>query len=81
MRATWSGWAAFLRCYGLESMTAWLLEAAGPLTLFGAQMLYLGGPLLRSAMTDQQQQALASLFEHRDEALAFASFLREEITF
>ena len=77
-RKAWPGWADFLRRYGLESMTAWLLEAAGPLTLLGAQVLYLGRPLLRPSL-DGQPDALASLLEDRDEALAFASFLREEI--
>ena len=77
-RKAWPGWAGFLRRYGLEGMAAWLLEAAGPLSLLGAQVLYIGGPLLRPSFSDGQQVALASLFENRDEALAFASFLREE---
>jgi hypothetical protein len=46
----------------------------------GAQVLYFGGPLLRPVLTDTQQNALADLLEDRDEALAFAAFLREAIS-
>jgi hypothetical protein len=78
-RQVWPRWAGFLRRYGLESIAAWLLEAAGPLTLVGAQVLYLGSPLFRSSIPNERQDDLASLLEDRDEVLAFASFLREEI--
>jgi hypothetical protein len=76
-RAVWPSWADFLRRHGLENLVAWALEAAGPLTLLGAQALYIGGPLLRPALTDIQRDALAGLLENRDEALAFTAFLRE----
>jgi len=80
VRSAWLGWAEFLRRHGLEDLVAWALEAAGPLTLLGAQALYIGGPLLRPAMTDTQRDALVGLLEDRDEALAFTAFLREEIS-
>jgi len=73
----WSRWAQFLCNRGLENMAAWVLEAAGPLTALSAQLLYLGAPLLRPALTGGQLDALASLLENSDEALAFAAFLRE----
>ena len=76
-RNVWPSWADFLRRHGLENLVAWALEAAGPLTLLGAQALYIGGPLLRPALTDIQRDALAGLLENRDEALAFTAFLRE----
>jgi hypothetical protein len=79
-RSAWPGWAESLRRHGLENLVAWLLEAAGPLTVLGAQVLYFGGPLLRPALTDLQREALAGLLEDRDEALAFTAFLREEIS-
>jgi hypothetical protein len=79
-RSTWSGWAEFLRRHGLENLTAFALEAAGPLAVLGAQALYFSGPLLRPALTDAQRDALADLLENRAEALAFAAFLREEIS-
>jgi hypothetical protein len=79
-RSAWPGWAEFLRHRGLEGMAAWALEAAGPLTVLGAQALHLGGPLFRPALTDIQCDALANLLEDRDEAQAFAAFLREEVS-
>jgi hypothetical protein len=77
-RSAWNGWAEFLRQHGLENLVVWALEAAGPLTVLGAQALYLGGPLLRPALTDLQRDALAGMLEDRRETLAFTAFLREE---
>jgi hypothetical protein len=77
-RSAWSGWAEFLHRHGLENLVAWLLESAGPLAVLGAQALYFGGPLLRPALTDAQQDALAGLLEDREETLAFTALLREE---
>jgi hypothetical protein len=79
-RSAWPGWAEFLHHHGLENLVAWALEAAGPLAVLAAQGLYIGGPLLRPALTDGQRDALAGLLEDRDEALAFAAFLQEEKT-
>jgi hypothetical protein len=78
-RSAWPAWAEFLRRRGLDGLAAFALEAAGPLTVLGAQALYLTGPLLRPAFSDNQRDALADLLEDRQEALAFAAFLREEI--
>jgi hypothetical protein len=77
-RASWPGWADFLRRHGLENLAAWALEAAGPLTVLGAQALYLGSPLLRPALSNRFIEALAGLLEDHSEAEAFAAFLREE---
>ena len=79
-RCAWPGWAEFLHRHGLENLVIWALDAAGPLAVLGAQVLYIGGPLLRPALTDVQRDALAGLLEDRDEALAFTAFLREEIS-
>jgi len=79
VRASWPTWAGFLRHYRLESLVAWVLEAVGPITVFGAQALYLGGPLLRSVLSNEQINALASLLEDHRETLAFAAFLRGEM--
>jgi hypothetical protein len=78
-RASWPAWAEFLHRRGLESLVAWALESAGPLTVLGAQALYLGGPLLRPALSNGQINALAGLLEDHGEAQAFAAFLREEM--
>ncbi|MBA4379827.1 MAG: hypothetical protein C0393_03945 [Anaerolinea sp.] len=78
LRASWPVWADFLRRRGLENLAAWALEAAGPLTLLGAQALYIGGPLLRPAFSNAKLNALAHLLEDGEETRAFAAFLREE---
>ena len=78
VRASWPGWADFLRRRGLENLAAWVLEAAGPLTVLGAQVLYLGGPLLRPSLSSEFIDAVAGLLENQGEAQAFAAFLREE---
>ena len=77
-RASWPGWADFLRRRGLESVAAWALDAAGPLTVIGAQALYLGGPLLRPVISNSFLEALAGLLEDHNEAQEFAAYLREE---
>jgi hypothetical protein len=77
-RSSWPHWADSLRRHGLENITAWALEAAGPLTVLGAQILYLGGPFLRPSLADEQRDALADLLEDQEEALAFAAFLRRD---
>ena len=77
-RSSWPRWAEFLRRHGLGDLTAWALEAAGPLTVLGAQAIYFGGPLLRPALSNGQLNSLAELLENREEASAFAAFLREE---
>jgi len=73
----WSQWALFLHRHGMENLAAWALEAAGPLTALGAQLLYVAGPLLRPALSTGQIDSLASLLENGDESRAFAAFLRE----
>lgn len=77
-RDPWPQWADFLRQRGLEGLAVWALEAAGPLAVLGAQVLYLGGPLLRPALPDTQLTALAGLLEDKDELQAFTAFLREK---
>lgn len=77
-RSTWSEWASFLRQRRLESFTAWLLDAFAPLTVLGAQFIYLGSSFLRPAFSAGQIESLALLLEDPAEARAFAAYLREE---
>ncbi len=79
-RAAWPSWAESLRRRGLENLAAWALEAAGPLTVLGAQALYIGEPLLRSFYSGTRLGSLAGLLEDDREVEAFAAFLREEGT-
>jgi hypothetical protein len=78
LRAAWPAWARFLRRLGLEGLAVWTLEAAGPLTVFGAQALYIGEPFLRPVLSQTQVSALACLLENDGEMRSFIAFLREE---
>jgi hypothetical protein len=73
-RAFWPAWAARLQDWKLTAFAAWLLEAGGPLTLLGSQVLYFSRPFIGG----EQVEALARILEEEDEVLAFANFLREE---
>lgn len=77
-RSSWPVWAKALRRLGLENLAVWALEASGPLTLLGAQALYIGGPLLRPFLSETRLDDLAALLEDSEEQRAFISFLREE---
>lgn len=74
----WSNWAHFLRGFGLQQTAAGLLEAAGPLAWFAAQLVYVGQPFLDGSQPGGQWQALARLLENQEESRSFAAFLREE---
>ncbi len=77
-RSPWADWAHFLQRYRMEQPAAVLLEAAGPLTVLLAQMVYLGQPLLGSTGPQSRWTALAHLLEDREAARSFAAYLREE---
>ncbi len=76
-RAYWPGWADFLRRHGLEGVAVWALEAAGPLAVLGAQLLYFGSPMLNPAVPNASMNRLAGMLEDEGERSSFASFLRE----
>lgn len=77
-RRSWPLWAKALRQRGLEALAAWVLEAGSPLTLLGAQVLYMGSPLLRPLFSDAGLDDLTHLLEDDEERRAFISFLHEE---
>jgi hypothetical protein len=74
-RSEWSEWAESLRRLKLDVLAAWLLEAGGPLTVLGAQAVYLGQPFLGGKKLD----SLAHMLEVDEESQAFARYLRGEI--
>jgi len=76
LRAHWPEWTETLRRMGLDGWAAWLLEAAGPLNIIGAQFLYISQPFLGSSGTKEQFHELASLLEEEGEARAFARLLK-----
>jgi hypothetical protein len=72
-RPHWSDWVNQLQRLKLDAFVAWLLEAGAPVTLLGAQALFVARPFL-----GPQINVLARLLEEDDEVRAFAAFLREE---
>jgi hypothetical protein len=73
-RSEWSEWAESLRRFKLDVVAAWLLDAGGPLTILGAQAVYLGQPFLGGKKLD----SLAHMLEEEEETQAFARYLRGE---
>jgi hypothetical protein len=76
-RPEWPRWSDFLRKYGLEGAAVFLLEAAGPLAVLGAQVFHFTSPFMPMSLNEPQREALANMLEDRQEALAFAAYLRE----
>lgn len=73
-RSEWSGWAESLRRLKLDGLAAWALEAGGPLTILGAQAVYISQPFLGG----KQLNSLAHMLEEDEESQAFARYLRGE---
>ena len=73
-RVYWSHWAESLRRFKLDGLASWLLEAGTPLTLLGAQTLYLSQPFIGG----KQWNSFAHMLEEDDEVQAFARYLRGE---
>lgn len=73
----WRGWATLLHRWGLQEVVASLLESVGPLTIVGAQLLYIGQPWLNSLLPEAHLREAARLLEDPGEAQEFVAFLRE----
>jgi hypothetical protein len=73
----WEIWAKTLRRWGMQALAASLLEAAGPLTTLGAQMVYLSQPVLGSFLPRGHINALATMLDNPAETQQFVVFLRE----
>lgn len=74
----WRVWTNNLHRWGLNNLVASFLEAAGPLTLIGAQLVYLGQPVLDSLVPARHLQVLADVLEDDDQRQDFVTYLREE---
>jgi len=55
---------------------AWLLEAGAPLTLLGAQAIFFSQPFIGG----EKLNSLAHMLEEEKETLAFARYLRGEVS-
>lgn len=75
----WRNWGSFLRRHSLNEFAAAILEAAGPLTVLGAQMAYILQPFFSPKPTNQWQ-AFTELLENPEQSRMFAAYLRQEET-
>lgn len=73
-RSDWSNWAKSLRRFKLDGLAAWLLEAGAPLTVLGAQALYISQPFIGG----KELASLARMLEEDEEVQAFSRYLRGE---
>ena len=75
----WRVWVKTLHRWGVDDLVASFLESAGPLTIIGAQAIYIGQPVLGSFLPDEHLKILADVLEQDDEREAFVSFVREGV--
>lgn len=73
----WSDWAQILQRWKMGDLVASFLEAIGPLSVLGAQFIYLGQPMLDKITPRDHLRALANMLEDSKETQAFITFLRE----
>lgn len=73
----WWVWIDSLSRWGLQELVASVLDVAGPLTIVGAQMVYLFQPLLSLALSEESLQAAARMLEEPGHTRAFVSRLRK----
>ena len=73
----WQIWADNLNRWGFKDLAVTTLEALGPLSLLGAQLLYIGQPFIDSFFPKGYLEALANLFENPQEKQEFIAFLRQ----
>jgi hypothetical protein len=73
----WQIWAHKLHQWGMEESVATLLESAGPLTILGAQAVYLAQPWISRFLPAGYLDALAGIFEDSTKTRAFTTVLRE----
>lgn len=73
----WQYWARILQRLGLQDWTATVLEAIGPLGVFGAQIVYLVEPPFKLLLPHISLRPLARLLEEPTQIQAFAELLRE----
>lgn len=75
----WETWAGALQRWGLKELAASILEAAGPLTLLGAQAVYLCRPFVNGIFPSRHLDKLVEIFEDSAKTEEFTAYLREGI--
>jgi hypothetical protein len=74
----WRVWANALHRWGIQNLVASFLEAAGPLTLIGAQAIYVGQPILKGILPAGHLSALTGVLEDDGQREDFIYYLLEE---
>lgn len=74
----WKNWATAIQRLGLQNLAVTMLEAAGPVNVVGAQLVYLSQPVLDSIVAKDQLSALAEMLEEPKQTQAFIDFLQEQ---
>ena len=75
----WRNWASRLHSWGLNSWVASFLEAFGPLTTIGAQVIYISQPLLGAFVPQKQLETLADILDDPEQTRLFTQFLHGEM--
>ena len=70
-------WIQTLYKLRLENFAAAFLEALGPLSLLGAQLVYLSQPLLSPFISQEHSQDFARILEDPSETKIFIKALRD----
>jgi hypothetical protein len=76
-QAVWQDWVAFLNKRGLGGLVASLLDAASPLALPGAQLIFIGEPVLSSFMAGAKIDAVTDLLEDNTAYQGFIAALKK----
>lgn len=71
----WSRWAESLRRHNIDGLVAWFLEAGAPLTVIGAQVIYMTQPFIGG----KDSNGIAQMLEDEKESTVFAHYLRDEV--
>ena len=75
----WRIWVKALHRWGVEDLVASFLEAAGPLTIIGAQLIYVGQPVLNGLIPSTHLSALTGMLEDDQQRDAFVGYIRKEV--
>ncbi len=73
----WRKWARILQRWGMKDGVASFLEAAGPLSILGAQLVYMGQPILDDIVSTDHMNALVRMLEDTNRTREFVTYLRE----
>ena len=71
-KTDWTQWVDYMQSLKLEGLVAWVLDAGAPITVLGAQVMYITQPFLGGKHTT----AIAHMLESDEETQAFARVLR-----